>query len=139
MGQAVVDQERCLPFAGRSSCQLCIDACEAAGHRAIEFVRVGTQLDAAGLPIADTGFLAPAVQAERCVGCGQCQTRCHVINVLARGELAEAAIRVAAGEGKEDRLRSGSYIALREAETELRQENALPPASSDDYLPDFLR
>ena len=37
----------------------------AAGYRAIEFVRVGTQVDRSGKPIEDTGFLAPVVLAER--------------------------------------------------------------------------
>ena len=139
MGRAVVDQATCLPFAQRASCRLCVDACAAAGHRAIEFVRVGTELDASGRPIADTGYLVPSVQEHRCVGCGQCQTRCHAINVDAQGALTEAAIRVKTGQGKEDRLRSGSYIALREAEAAQQQENTLPPASSGEYLPDFLR
>ncbi len=108
-----------------------------AGYRAIEFIRTGTEIDASGRPVEDSGWLAPVVLAEKCVGCGLCQTRCRAINVLAKNLLAESAIRVVAGEGKEDRLRGGSYRALREEE---QKAKAIPPAShrGDDYLPDFI-
>lgn len=137
IGLAAVDKRTCLPYAGRSACQLCADACVGAGYQAIEFVRVGTQLDATGQPIADSGFLAPVVKPDKCVGCGQCQTRCYAINVRQKGLLAGSAIRVEAGEGKEDRLRAGSYLALREAEKS--NQGKPPPSQKDGYLPDFLR
>lgn len=136
MGLAVVDKQTCLPYAGRSACQLCVDACAGTGHQAIEFVRVGTQLDSAGKPIDDTGFLAPVVRPEKCVGCGQCQSRCHAINVQQKSLLTRSAIRIRTGEGKEDRLRSGSYRALRQAE-ELHR-NGQPKPAQDGYLPEFL-
>jgi ferredoxin len=137
MGLAVIDQQACLPYAGRSACQLCADVCTEAGYRAIEFVRVGTQLDAAGKPIDDTGFVAPVVRPEHCVGCGQCQSRCYAINVERSRLLTRSAIFVEAGEGKEDRLRNGSYRALREAE-KLQQEKSQKTVPHD-YLPDFLQ
>ena len=61
-------------------------------------------------------MLAPVVLDHKCVGCGLCQTRCYGINVKQGGLLAESAIIIEAGPGKEDRLMSGSYIGLREQE-----------------------
>ena len=116
MGLAIVNPQTCLPFAGREACQLCVDECAGAGYHAIEFTRVGTEVDADGNPIEGTGFLAPVVLADKCVGCGLCQTRCYGINVAAKHLLPQSAIIIEAGEGKEDRLMSGSYIALREQE-----------------------
>ena len=66
----MVDKLTCLPYAKHEPCQLCVDACRLAGYKAIEFVRVGTEMDVEGAPIADTGLLAPVVLAEKCVGCG---------------------------------------------------------------------
>jgi ferredoxin len=111
MGLAVVDRQTCLPYALREACQLCVDECVTAGYRAIEFMRVGTQVDDAGQPIEDSGFLAPVVLADRCVGCGLCQTRCLAINGVQKQLLKESAIRVIAGEGKEDRLLKGPPTA----------------------------
>ena len=136
MGLAIVNERTCLPFAGREECRLCVDECIAAGYHAIEFTRVGTQADEFGVPIEGTGMLAPVVQPETCVGCGLCQTRCYGINVVEKNLLDESAIIVEAGPGKEDRLLSGSYVALREAEA---QQRAQVPGSADaGYLPDFL-
>lgn len=126
-GLAVVDKQTCLPYAQETACQLCVEACRRAGYEAIEFVRTGTEMDASGNPIADTGFLAPVVRAESCVGCGLCQTRCHSANVRQQALLARSAIRVEAGEGREDRLRSGSYRALRQAEEERRKNQSPSP------------
>ena len=104
MGLAVVNQQTCLPFAAREACQLCVDECVAAGYHAIEFTRVHSELDDQGLPVEDSGFLAPVVLADKCVGCGLCQTRCYRINVKLQGQLDQSAIIIAAGPGKEDRL-----------------------------------
>jgi MauM/NapG family ferredoxin protein len=143
MGLAVVNQQTCLPYAGRGECQLCVDECDLAGYHAIEFLRVGTELDASGQPIADSGFLAPVVLAESCVGCGLCQARCYAMNARQQGLLAQSAIIVRAGEGREDRLRDGSYLALRQAEQQQRQREKDAYLKVDDsgesYLPDFLK
>jgi NAD-dependent dihydropyrimidine dehydrogenase PreA subunit len=80
MGLAKVEPI-CLPLAGKEACQLCVDECNAAGYHAIEFMRVHPKLDETGLPIDGSGFSAPVVLADKCVGCGLCQTRCHSINV----------------------------------------------------------
>ena len=141
MGLAVVNGETCLPFAGREACRMCVDECRMAGYDAIEFVRVGVETDADGKPIEDTGYLAPVVIAEKCVGCGLCQTRCTRINVKAKGLLAETAVRIEAGPGKEDRLTCGSYLALREAERKAREadQKAREGQGGGAYLPDFLK
>lgn len=140
IGLAIVDQATCLPHAGREACQLCVDECNAAGYRAIEFIRVGTEVDELGLPIEGSGFVAPLVRDDLCVGCGLCQTRCYGINVAEKGLLKRSAIVVEAGEGKEDRLMSGSYLALREAEKKAREEVSESSGAADsDYLPDFLK
>ena len=139
MGLALVNQETCLPFAGREACQMCVDECNAAGYNAIEFLRVHTKVDADGFPIPDTGFVAPVVLADKCVGCGLCQTRCHVINVKEKGLLEETAIWVEAGEGREDRMTHGSYLALREQERKERESTQKKNTGGDSYLPDFLK
>ncbi|HEX8912169.1 MAG TPA: 4Fe-4S binding protein [Humisphaera sp.] len=113
MGLAVVNVQTCLPHAGKEACQLCVDDCHAAGYHAIEFVGAGTKADADGNPIDGTTFNAPVVRPDLCVGCGLCQTRCFAINVQEKKLLPASAIVVEAGAGKEDRLRSGSYVALR--------------------------
>ncbi|QOV92392.1 4Fe-4S binding protein [Humisphaera borealis] len=113
MGLAIVNEKTCLPFAGKEECQLCVDECNSAGYHAIEFIRHGTKADEEGNPVDGTGMLAPVVRADLCVGCGLCQTRCYAINVAEKKLLTKSAIIIEAGEGKEDRLMSGSYVELR--------------------------
>ena len=143
MGLAVVNQQTCLPYAGQDECQLCVDECTTSGYCAIEFVLVGTELDRLGMPVADSGFLAPVVLADRCVGCGLCQARCYGMNVAEKGLLSQSAIIIQAGEGREDRLRHGSYVALRRAEQRQREQEQSAymkdEGSGDSYLPDFLK
>ena len=138
MGLAIVDQQTCLPIAGREACQMCVDECTSAGYNAIEFARVRVKVDEDGQPVPGSGFLAPVVLADKCVGCGLCQTRCNLINVKAKGLLKETAIRVEAGPGKEDRMSSGSYVELRFQERKKRDAEA-PKGATDSYLPDFLK
>ena len=143
MGLALVNERTCLPYAGREECQLCVDECETSGYDAIEFRTVGTETDDLGAPIEGTGMLAPVVLAEKCVGCGLCQTRCHAINVKTKHLLSESAVLILAGPGKEDRITSGSYLALRAAEKRqreaAREEQAESQSDSGSYLPDFLK
>lgn len=127
MGLAIVDEETCLPFAGREACQLCVDECVAAGYDAIEFTRVHTETDAEGIPVEGSGFVAPVVLSERCVGCGLCQMRCYGINVAEKHLLAKSAIIVKAGEEKEDRMLEGSYLEKRAEEA--RRREAVAPKS----------
>jgi len=51
-----------------------------AGCDAIEFQRVGTQVDTDGAPVEGSGYLAPIVLPDGCVGCGLCETRWFRIN-----------------------------------------------------------
>lgn len=117
MGLAIVNEKTCLPWADTGDCQLCVDECHAAGYHAIEFTYVHTQVDAQGLPLEDSGRLAPVVLQDKCVGCGLCQTRCYGINVAEEKLLDNSAIIIRAGEGREDRLVDGSYRKLRSDET----------------------
>jgi NAD-dependent dihydropyrimidine dehydrogenase PreA subunit len=121
MGLAILNEDTCLPLAGRRACQLCVDECHAAGYRAIEQMLVGTQVDDDGRPIEGSGYLAPVVLADKCVGCGLCQTRCYAVNVKTEHVLRESAIIVEAGDGREDRLPHGSYRALRRQEAAQRE------------------
>ena len=140
---AQVDRRTCLPHAGRGACQLCVDECQMAGYDAIEFTRAGGEVDEKGEPVEGSGYLAPVVREDRCVGCGLCQMRCHAINVKAQRLLGCSAIRIAAGAGNEDRIRSGSYLALRaeRARRKQSQEKESQPQdkAESEYLPDFLR
>jgi ferredoxin len=142
MGLAIVNEQTCLPYAGREACQLCVDECVAAGYDAIEFTRVGTEMDELGAPIEGSGFVAPVVLADKCVGCGLCQTRCYGINVVEKGLLEKSAIIIHAGSGNEDRLMRGSYLALRQGEQRLREQEQQKllenSGGGDSYLPDFL-
>jgi ferredoxin len=135
---AQVDRRICLPHAGRGACQLCVDECKMAGYDAIEFTRVGGEVNEKGEPVEDRGYLAPTVREDRCVGCGLCQMRCHAINVKAQKLLVCSAIRIAAGAGNEDRIRSGSYLALKAERVRCRQSHPQDKTGSE-YLPDFLK
>lgn len=137
MGLARVEPT-CLPLAGREACQLCVDECRAAGYHAIEFMRVHPTLDEAGNPVDGSGFSAPVVLADKCVGCGLCQTRCFSINVKEKRLLGAVAIVVEAGPGREDRMARGSYIELRAKERATAAEKA-PAVDAGSYLPEFLK
>jgi len=141
MGLAVINKETCLPHAGKGECQFCADQCSSAGYQALEFERVGVEFSDEGYPVEDSGLLAPLVRPDRCVGCGLCQTRCHGINVREKGLLGRSAIEVFAGQGKEDRMMTGSYRALRERERRAEEERLKKlqdQTGGDSYLPDFL-
>ncbi|MCZ7646835.1 MAG: 4Fe-4S binding protein [Planctomycetota bacterium] len=143
MGLAVVDTQACLPYANREACDLCVQECKAAGYMAIDYMQVHTQVDEDGFPVPDTGYLAPVVNPDLCVGCGLCQTRCYLVNKKDKGLLAMSAIVVEAGAGKEDRLTQGSYADLRRMEADARakrqREFERQQGITDQYLPDFLK
>ncbi len=134
MGLAIVNQQTCLPLANREACQLCVDECEKAGYGAIEFTRVHTQLDDDGLPIEASGFLAPVVLPDKCVGCGLCQMRCHLDNGKNKHLLDGSAIVVEAGTVREDRLQRGSYLKLRKIEKRRQDEQHRSDSASGSYF-----
>jgi NAD-dependent dihydropyrimidine dehydrogenase PreA subunit len=138
IGLAVVNKNTCLPYTQRENCGQCVSECAAAGYNAIEFVRIGDTNDGRGEPVKDSGFFAPVVLEDKCIGCGLCQARCRAINVKDKKLLGESAIKVSTGPGKEDRIVTGSYIELR-TERINRTKQQHPEAPNDDYLPDFLR
>ena len=99
MGLAVLRTETCVAHQGDDFCRLCADECDAAGYHAIEMQKVK-------LPIGDipeglfsdeeieamSTIDAPVVVADKCVGCGLCEYRCHSTNVKQRALLTESAI-----------------------------------------------
>jgi NAD-dependent dihydropyrimidine dehydrogenase PreA subunit len=121
MGLALVDARTCLPWAEKEDCRLCAAECAKAGYHAIEFERVGVRVGADGEPLAGTGFPAPVVLDGRCVGCGLCQSICCLRNVKG-GKLPASAVVVRAGPGREDRIMTGRYTALREKEARARRK-----------------
>jgi ferredoxin len=140
MGLAVVDEATCLPFANRQACQECVDECKKAGYDAIEFTRVHTEMDEAGKPIEGSGHIAPVVLPDKCVGCGLCQMSCYRVNVKKKSLLERSAIIIEAGEGKEDRLITGSYIELRQEEArqrEAEQKHKTGGPGSEYYVPEI--
>ena len=98
--------------------------------------QVGTVADENGDPIDGTVYRAPVVLADKCVGCGLCQTRCNVINVKEKRLLSESAIIIEAGDGNEDRLMSGSYIDLRNAESRRATSIHKQDSDGDYFVPD---
>ena len=105
MGLAWVDPATCLPLRNdklRQDCALCYDECQQAGYHAIEMQEIRIELD----PPPPEGMFSeieleamsrirvPIVRAEACVGCGICQYRCHMRNVVQERTLAQSAIQV---------------------------------------------
>lgn len=109
-----------------------------AGCDAIEFQRVGTQVDTDGAPVERSGYLDPILLADRCVGCGLCETRWFRINARHKRLLADTAIHIVAGPGKKDRLVQGSYRTGRETGHPDKPDAGAPAGTTNDaYLPAF--
>lgn len=106
------------------------------GYHAIEFTRVHTKTDENGQPLEESGYVAPVVLADKCVGCGLCQMSCYRVNVSEKRLLVESAIVIRAGEGKEDRLMSGSYVQLREEDARRRQAERQSQPSGEFFVPE---
>ncbi|MHB8902220.1 MAG: 4Fe-4S binding protein [Thermoguttaceae bacterium] len=108
MGLAWVDPATCLPLRNdklRQDCALCFDECQQAGYHAIEMQEIRIELD----PPPPEGMFSeieleamsrirvPIVRTEACVGCGICQYRCHMRNVVQERILTQSAIQVCPG------------------------------------------
>jgi len=138
LGLAEIDVKTCLPHCQSDKCGLCVDECAVVGYNAIEYIHIGVEYDNWGMPIADSGFLAPVVLKDKCVGCGLCQARCYAVNVKDKNLLNESAVMVIAGPGKEDRIVTGSYRDLQNERTNRVKQHQIN-APKNEYLPDFLR
>ena len=138
LGLAELDIKTCLPHCKRDQCGWCFEECAAAGYNAIEYVRIDIQYDNGGRPIADSGFLAPVVLKEKCIGCGLCQARCYAVNVRDKKLLGESAVKIMAGPDREDRVVKGSYQDLQNERTNRIKKNPIKRPKNE-YLPDFLR
>jgi ferredoxin len=88
MGQAVIDQDRCLPWSQDQPCIVCEEMCPLP-EKAIVLETVEVHpVDGSTLTVQ-----RPEVLADECIGCGICEFKCPVEG--------EAAIRVfTPGEGK---------------------------------------
>ncbi len=85
IGQAVVDKNRCLPYAQATPCIVCEEHCPT-HDKAIKFKQEQTT-DREGRMFT---LKRPYVVPELCIGCGICETKCPVTG--------RAAIRVVPGE-----------------------------------------
>jgi NAD-dependent dihydropyrimidine dehydrogenase PreA subunit len=113
MGLARVNTQTCLPFRaqGREDCDLCYVECAQAGYDAIQLRWVQIELDPpppegmfSELELEEMSRIkAPWVDADKCVGCGICEYRCHTRYVVQENKLSESAIVVFAE--NEHRLR----------------------------------
>ncbi|MFP4446556.1 MAG: 4Fe-4S binding protein [Desulfosudaceae bacterium] len=87
IGRAMIDKNRCLPFAEATPCIVCEEHCPT-HDKAIKFTRVRVT-DHRG---REVDLQQPHVIGELCIGCGICETRCPVAG--------PAAIRVIPGQAE---------------------------------------
>ncbi len=85
IGLAVIDRDRCLPFARGEECLVCEEHCPT-GKKAIVFDRRKVLFGS-----EPKELLQPRVLTELCIGCGICETRGPVsgasaINIISEGE-----------------------------------------------------
>lgn len=81
IGTAIIDRDRCLPWATGSPCTICLDVCPLE-KKAIRFEEVQST-NSSGRTISRP---VPFVENDYCVGCGACEYFCPVSG--------EAAIRI---------------------------------------------
>ncbi|MHC4247671.1 MAG: 4Fe-4S binding protein [Planctomycetota bacterium] len=93
IGLARINVRTCLAYTGVEDCRVCVHACLSAGYVAIARRLIRIEIDESRLP---TGMFSreqieamsyirlPMVNPHRCVGCGQCENHCHIVNHLNR-------------------------------------------------------
>ena len=83
LGVAVIDRNRCLPWAEETACIVCEEMCPVP-DKAVELQ--ATSGDAGGDPgniIEGSDVQKPLVVADGCIGCGICEAQCPVEGVAA--------------------------------------------------------
>jgi NAD-dependent dihydropyrimidine dehydrogenase PreA subunit len=81
MGEAYIDQDRCIPWADNIDCIVCEEMCPLP-EKAVELELAGVINQYGDLVVVQR----PLVIRDRCTGCGICENKCPVEG--------EAAIRV---------------------------------------------
>lgn len=83
IGKAMIDRDRCLPWATGEPCDICYEACRAVADREAIVFRTARVRQADGQTIS---VQRPYVRYHQCLGCGACETQCPL--------MGESAIRV---------------------------------------------
>ena len=73
IGNAALDQNRCLPWSDHIPCIICEEMCPLP-QKAIQL----EQVQVIGLDGVPVDLLLPHVLRERCTGCGICENKCPV-------------------------------------------------------------
>ncbi|MDP8222293.1 MAG: 4Fe-4S binding protein [Candidatus Lernaella stagnicola] len=113
IGTAVIDQQRCVVWAGERFCLVCDEACP---YNAIFFVQ------------DEQGKRRPYVDRTRCNGCGQCETVCPVAGAGAIVIRPDNEIRLAEGSYVAEAERRGYKFEKGVAEDEFKGEGGYPEA-----------
>ena len=72
IGSAVIDRDRCLPWARNVPCAVCQEVCPLP-HKAITLTDPTMVADGQG---GTNRLTRPVVHTERCIGCGTCEYQC---------------------------------------------------------------
>ncbi len=91
IGLAIIDREKCLPWAKNEECICCEEHCPVS-DKAIVYKEVRVT-DATGNSIT---LQRPSVVADRCIGCGICENKCPL-----DGESAIRIVRLDSAQAKE--------------------------------------
>jgi MauM/NapG family ferredoxin protein len=75
IGSAWIHKHRCIPYALGESCMVCRESCPTT-PKAIQLFRMEVLLTDGSVATPR----APLVDAEICIGCGICETRCPVVD-----------------------------------------------------------
>ena len=87
IGQAYIDENRCIPWADGIPCAVCEEMCPVTPKKAITLaIGGGGNGNGRGNEGSESSAPRPHVDRSKCIGCGVCEARCPVAG--------EAAIRV---------------------------------------------